>query len=492
VLCVEIATGPPGQAVDRARQVHGGVPLGYVARDETDALQAIAHGADEALVLPVLDQQHILGLLERTTLRARLRREQENFQTSHAQSEKLAALGTVVAGVAHEINNPLAAVLLSVDAARSIMSHLVTALDEIERLGDLERDITTAEMANLTRIARVGAPSMDGNALLDEMSSAVQSIADVVRDLRIFARTEDEEQPQIVHVPEVIDQVVRIVGREISSRGVIERDYADDLPKLVVPRTRLVQVITNILINAAHAIREVERQVHRVRVSIRADDEYVAISISDTGPGIPPESIERIFDPFFTTKRESVGTGLGLSISRSILQKLDGDLIVESVHGVGATFIALIPLPDKQAIRDAYLYSSPSISITAITERATIMVVDDDERVLRAYSRVLRNGYDVILASDGQEAIDLLSSGSRPDVLISDLLLPEVDGVELFQWLESQRPTLARATIFVSAATTVPHYAEFCQKLSNPILEKPVSKERLLSAIEQARQSNAP
>src|SRR5690606_15945467 len=119
---------------------------------------------------------------------------------------------------------------------------------------------------------------------------------------------------------------------------------------------------------------------------------------------------------------------------------------------------ALIPLPDKQAIREAYLHSSPSISIAVITERATVMVVDDDERVLRAYSRVLRNGYDVILASDGQEAIDLLSSGSRPDVLISDLLLPEVDGVELFKWLQGQRPALARATIFVSAATTVPHY----------------------------------
>jgi signal transduction histidine kinase/CheY-like chemotaxis protein len=487
VLCVEIAKGPPGLALDRARQIHGGVPIGYVARDETDALQAIAHGADEALVLPVLDQQHILGLLERTTLRARLRREQENFQTSHVQSEKLAALGTVVAGVAHEINNPLAAVLLSVDAARSIMSHLVKALDEIERLSDLERGITAEEVAKLADIAHTGAPTLDGNALLDEMSGAVQSIADVVRDLRIFARTDDDEQPQIVHVPEVIDQVIRIMGREISARGVVERDYADDLPKLVVPRTRLVQVITNILINAAHAIREIERRVHRVRISIRADDECLAISISDTGPGIPPESIQRIFDPFFTTKRESVGTGLGLSISRSILQKLGGDLIVESVHGVGATFIALIPLPDKQAIRDAYLHSSPSISLIGAIERATVMVVDDDERVLRAYSRVLRNSYDVILASDGQEAIELLSSGSMPDVLISDLLLPEIDGVELFGWLEKERPKLARATVFVSAATTVPHYAEFCDKLPNPVLEKPVSKEHLLSAIEKAR-----
>jgi len=105
-----------------------------------------------------------------------------------------------------------------------------------------------------------------------------------------------------------------------------------------------------VLVNALHAVREVERDSHRVRISVRADDEAVAIAVSDTGPGISPEHVERIFDPFFTTKRQSLGTGLGLSISRSIMRSLGGDLLVESIHGQGAEFVLLLPLPEPDAL----------------------------------------------------------------------------------------------------------------------------------------------
>ncbi|MCG8423849.1 MAG: ATP-binding protein [Proteobacteria bacterium] len=481
---VEIAQGEAEQAIKRVREVLGGVPLGYVARDESDALEAIFNGADEAMVVAELAPREVLVLVERTVLRAEKRREQENVRASYAQSEKLAALGTVVAGVAHEINNPLTAVLLSVEALRSVMTPLINAADEIFRLGALDRAISAAEIADLARVARTGAPSMEGEDILNEMSGAIQAVADVVRDLRIFARTDEQEKSQLVFISEVIDQVIRIVGREITSRGVIERDYASDLPPLVVPRTRLAQVISNILINAAHAIRDVDRPVHRVRISIWADDETVAISISDTGPGIPPDTIERIFDPFFTTKRESVGTGLGLSISRQILRRLGGDLMVESVHGDGATFIALVPRPSADDLREAYKRATVISGASAVTMRATVMLVDDDQRIVRAYSRVLRDHYDLILASDGQEAIDLLSSGSSADAIITDLLLPEVDGTKLYDWLSRERPELARTTIFVIAATTATTYSDFLDRVENPILEKPVSREQLLAAIQ--------
>ena len=121
-------------------------------------------------------------------------------------------------------------------------------------------------------------------------------------------------------VEEIVDHALRLVGRELFHHALLERDYAPDLPKLVVPRNRVTQVMVNVLINAAHAIREVERPAHRMRIRARADDEFVAIGVSDTGPGIPPESLGRIFDPFFTTKRQELGTGLGLPISRSILR----------------------------------------------------------------------------------------------------------------------------------------------------------------------------
>ena len=484
-LLVDVSDAPPSQAVTRARDHHGGAPIGYVARSDADALEAIAAGADEAMCLAPFDAHHVLLFIDRTAQRASLRRAGENERTSVVQSEKLAALGTVVAGVAHEINNPLAAVLLSTELLRSIMGPLFDSALEVKRLAEQRRSIGADEIAKIASIGQTGARATEAKEVLDELTGLAETIADVVRDLRIYARSDENESPQIVSVPDLIEQVLRVVGREITARGHIERDYGSNLPPLVVPRSRVVQVLTNVLVNAAHAIHEVQRPVHRVRITVRADAEAVAISISDTGPGIAPESIERIFYPFYTTKREGAGTGLGLSISRSILRRLGGDLVVESVHGVGATFIALIPLPQREALRDAVQRTSPaSRSRPASARRISVLVVDDDERLLRIYPRILRERYDVIVATDGQEAIDLLSSGSAVDVVITDVAMPEVDGKQLYGWLSEQRPELARCTIFVTAAVGDPPYGEFLARVPNPTLEKPVLRDDLFAAIE--------
>jgi signal transduction histidine kinase/ActR/RegA family two-component response regulator len=484
-IVVAYGDATPVQSVTRARSQHGGAPLAYAARSDAEALDAIGAGADEAMHLPSYDAHHVLLLLDRASQRASLRRAQENERTSAVQSEKLAALGTVVAGVAHEINNPLAAVLLSTELLRSILGPLFDAIGEVNRLAGLERPVSTDEIARVTAIAQTGAHLVEGKEVLDELTALAETIADVVRDLRIYARSDESESPQIVNVTDLIEQVLRIVGREITTRGHIERDYASALPPLVVPRSRVVQVLTNILVNAAHAIREVHRPAHRVRITVRADTEAVAISIADTGPGIAPESIERIFDPFYTTKREGAGTGLGLSISRSILRRLGGDLIVESVHGVGATFVAIIPLPQREALRDAFRRASPSARLPAApTRRVSVLVVDDDERLLRIYPRILRERYEVLVASDGQEAIELLLSGSEVDVVVTDLAMPETDGKQLFAWLTENRPELARRTIFVTAAAE--EAADLLARIPNATLEKPVSRDELFGAIEAA------
>ena len=158
----------------------------------------------------------------------------------------------------------------------------------------------------------------------------------------LSARPHEEAQPELVDVGDLVDQVLRIVRREIEQTAVLERDIDRDLPPLLVPRTRLAQVLTNVLINAAHAVREVERSVHRVRISARADDEAVAIVVSDTGPGIAPDDVDRIFDPFYTTKRQDLGTGLGLSISYGIVAGMNGVLLAENGED-GAIFRIELP-----------------------------------------------------------------------------------------------------------------------------------------------------
>jgi signal transduction histidine kinase/ActR/RegA family two-component response regulator len=485
--CLEVADGSARELVPRIRQRIGGAPFGFVAIDEVAALDALEHGADEVLVWPALDDRVIHGFFDRTQLRASLRKGQERASASMVHAEKLSALGTLVAGVAHEINNPLMALQLSIEACTSLMTPLSNALQEVSVWSTRGSGATSEQVRAVHALAQNGAPRVEAKQLLVEMLAASSAIASVVRDLRVFARADgDREEAQVLDTNDVVDQALRLVGREVAMVAHIERDYSRSLPRVVVPHGRLTQVLVNILINAAHAINDVERAVHRVRISTRSDAEYVAISISDTGPGIPAEVLAHIFDPFFTTKRTGLGTGLGLSISRSIMRDLGGDLIVESVHGSGATFIALLPLPDHVTFRNAFLRNQGAAVRQAPTVRRTVLVVDDDDRILKAYSRMLGSSFDVMMARDTQEAIDLLSSGSSADALVTELSLPDVDGRALFEWLARERPELAAATVFVTADATRERYATFLSEIENSVLTKPVAANELWAALDAA------
>jgi two-component system, cell cycle sensor histidine kinase and response regulator CckA len=492
-LRLEISEGLAADTITAARRRWGGTPLGFIAEDEVGALDALTAGADEALVWPPRDETAIQGFFDRTKLRATLRRGQERLNASVVHAEKLTALGTLVAGVAHEINNPLTALQLGVEACANLLHPLGNVAQELQLWASRSWGASPEQIQALHEMAESGAPAHEGAQLLGEMLGAVTSIANIVRDLRIFARSDSgREEAQLLDANEVIDQALRLAGREINVVARIERDYSRDLPRILVPHGRLTQVLVNVLVNAAQAIREIERPAHRVRISTRADGEYVAISISDSGPGIPPNTLDHIFDPFFTTKRAGYGTGLGLSISRSIMYDLGGDLIVESVHGSGATFILLLPIPDYASVRSAYMRQRGSSAVRPRpAPKRTVLIVDDDERVLSAYARALGRACDVLMASDGREAIDLLSSGSSPDAIVSELLLPEVDGRGLFEWLEQHRPELAERTIYVSAETTQQQYDSFVSKLSNRVLTKPVTAGALLSALNEVAEGGA-
>lgn len=482
---LEVAALEPADAIAAARRKSGGIPLGFIAEDEVGALDALSSGADEVLVWPPRDDGAIQGFLDRTKVRAALRKTQERRSASVAHAEKLTALGTLVAGVAHEINNPLTVLQFGLEACSTLLLPLTSMAQEIRLWASRGWGASPEQIRRLHERSETGAPTHEGKQLLEEMLSASVSIASIVRDLRIFARSDsDREEAQLLDANDVVDQALRLVGRQLSTGARLERDYSRDLPQILVPHGRLTQVLINVLVNAAHAIDEVSRPVHRVRIVTRTDGEYVAMSISDTGPGIAPHTIEHIFDPFFTTKRAGYGTGLGLSISRAIMRDLGGDLIVESVHGSGATFILLLPIPDYASVRTAYLRvrGSPALRKTQMVRR-TVLLVDDDEHILSAYARALGRSCDVLMAADGREAIDLLSSGSNADALVTELALPEVDGKELYEWVRRERPELASHTVFVSAQATLQRYDSFVSELGNRILVKPVTTSALISAL---------
>jgi signal transduction histidine kinase/ActR/RegA family two-component response regulator len=480
-IVLEVARGDLRDAIAHVRAVHGRVPLAVVATSERAVLDALAEGVDHASTEIDIG---LAGLVRRTMIRGNARLHQERLQANVAHGEKLAALGTVVAGIAHEINNPCAAVMMSIDTLRAITEPLLEVAKTIEALAERGAGLDAAEVAQMNERIIGGGPPSEALDVLTDMNEAMHTITEVVRDLRIFARAEDNEPAQVTEVPNVVDHVLRVVGGSFGANVVVERDYSPDLPALFLPRTRLVQVITNILVNAGHAMSDVDRPVHRIRISARADDEGVVLSIQDSGRGIPADLLERVFDPFFTTKAPGVGTGLGLSLSRELVRRMGGELMVESVVGSGATFIIYFPLPEPTTV--SRLRVLPEAPVVAPPRRrSSVLVVDDDERVLRAFARVLREKYDVLLATDGQEAIDLLRSGSHADAIVSDMAMPEVDGPHLFDLVTTEYPELSRRMIFVTAGARGVADESFLTARDRRVLPKPVSRDVLLRVLDE-------
>jgi signal transduction histidine kinase/CheY-like chemotaxis protein len=477
------ARGSVEQAVAEGRARNHGGPLGYLAADEPTALAALGAGADEAIVLPARDAQSLAAFVERVELRARLGAETQSLHVQFAHAEKSTALGTLIAGVSHEINNPLSAVILCLDVVRR---QLLPALDAASELASVVES-GTRPSPELIRKVRESLSSEIGGytsaSIVDDMTEAATAIAKIVRDLRLFARTDDDETAELVNVCDLIDNVLRLLGRDVFRHGLVERDYASDLPLLVIPPNRVTQVLMNVLINAAHAIGEVARPVHRVRIGVRADEDFVAIAISDTGPGISSEAVERIFDPFFTTKRGDLGTGLELSISRSILRKLGGDMTVESLFGEGASFIAFLPIPTPEMVRAAALRRKATWLPVISSPAVTVMVVDDDPRLLRSYARLLNAEHRVVIAHDGRDAVDILQAGTNPDLAVIELDLPGDDGVELMNWIAANRPALWRRTLLVVSTSADSRHSEFLLGFPGPTLNKPLSGEVLLAAV---------
>jgi CheY-like chemotaxis protein len=208
------------------------------------------------------------------------------------------------------------------------------------------------------------------------------------------------------------------------------------------------------------------------------------LSIQDSGRGIPADLLERVFDPFFTTKAPGIGTGLGLSLSRELVRRMGGELMVESTADAGATFIIYLPLPEPTTVsRLRHLTEAPVIAPPR--RRSSVLVVDDDERVLRAFARVLREKYDVLLATDGQEAIDLLRSGSHADAIVSDIAMPEVDGPQLFALVTHEYPDLSQRMIFVTAGARGRSDETFLTSNDRRVLAKPVSRDLLLRTLDE-------
>ena len=292
------------------------------------------------LVVSLNDTTEIRSVTEELR---RTSKELNETQSRIFQQEKMASIGQLAAGVAHEINNPMGFISSNLSTMGKYMEKInafeTSLIEAVRDKGDAEVVVTLDELRRKMKIDFI---LEDIKSLLHESRDGAERVRRIVQDLKSFSRV-DEAVCKAVSINESLDTTLNMLRNEIKYVADVEREYDQDLPMLLCFPQRMNQVFMNILVNAAHAIEG--HGVIKIKTLYDSDD--IVVRISDTGKGIPPENLSRIFEPFFTTKEVGKGTGLGLSISYDIIKKHGGDMTVESEVGLGTTFIIRLPLSHR-------------------------------------------------------------------------------------------------------------------------------------------------
>ncbi|MFO0748470.1 MAG: response regulator [Myxococcota bacterium] len=403
-------------------------------------------------------------------LREAARRAEERQLKEHLRiSERMASVGTLAAGVAHEINNPLTA----------LMANLVFACDDVEKLLADQRAQDGAAAAEGSVAARLGAIA----ASLGDAREAAVRVRDIVRDLKLFSRR-DEEKTEAVDLRGVLESALRIAGNEVRHRARLVEDYGA-VPPVRANEGRLGQVFVNLVTNAAQAISEGDAEHNEIRVSTRSDAEgRVVVDVSDTGAGIPDTVLPRIFEPFFTTKPIGEGTGLGLAICHRIISAFGGSLEVETKLGKGTTFRVILPVADPPTVVAPAPAPEPVAAEPASTGR--ILVVDDERLVGMVARRMLETKYDVVSLTRARDALERVAAGERYDVLLCDLMMPDVTGMDLHAELLKSAPEQARRVVFMTGGAFTPRARDFLDSVPNLHLEKPFDSNQLFAVVTRA------
>jgi len=390
------------------------------------------------------------------------------MQAQIAQSDRLASVGMLAAGVAHEINNPLAYVLYNLESLTEELPRLV------EVLGQCSKTITGA-LGGEAWSALVGASeelfSSDGLedliARFQDALSGTNRIKAVARGLGTFSRVEDTTLAP-VDVIQIVEVAVNMVFNEIKYRARLIKEY-NDVSLVMASDGRLSQVFLNLLINASHAIRDGDFDQNEIRVRTFEDSGEVCVEVGDTGTGIPESHMARLFEPFFTTKARGVGTGLGLSISRDIVEGYGGRIEVTSELGVGTRFVVRLPAIPVEPAPDEAVFDEADEEGTV---HGRVLVVDDDAAMRAALGRIL-SLHEVVGAQSGDEARMLLQVDQAFDLILCDVMMPVVSGVDLHAWLATAHPELAERVVFVTGGAFTSRAQEYLSQHANIQVEKP-------------------
>ena len=371
-----------------------------------------------------------------------------------AVAERMSSLGTLAAGVAHEINNPLTYVITNIEVARAAIG-TVPCRDAL----------------------------VDSASALDDALDGAHRVRRLVHDLRTYARS-TEQRVEPTDVTAVVDTAVKLARHQLEHLGRLTVRCAP-VPKVAASDARLVQVVLNLMINAGQALPEGAADRNEIEVcTLTGADGRVGITVRDTGCGIAADALPRIFDPFYTTKPIGVGTGLGLFICHGIISALGGELTVDSQPGRGTTFAVWLPaLTDGAGAGQLGAAAAPAPPARA---GLRVLVIDDDARVGRSIVRLARGVHEVTAVTSARDALGRLTAGERFDLILCDIMMPEMDGPEFHAALAAQDRARADGVVFMTGGTFTARAQEFIAGRPGPTLEKPFSRTTLLAVIADA------
>jgi len=387
--------------------------------------------------------------------------ERKQYEMQLLQADRLSALGMLAGGMAHAINNPLTYVLLNLD-------HLERRLPDI-----------------------AGDRSYLGEAMvrLREAHHGAERVASVVRQMRTFSRAEGGTTTE-VDVRRVLDAAVGMVGNEIRHRGRLVTQY-EDVPPVLASEARLEQVLLNLLVHAAQSLPEGEAGKGKVQITARREPPaHVVVEVSDNGPGLEPEQVERVFEPF--SPRGQAQGGLGLSICYSIVEALGGTMHVDSELGRGTTFRVTLPASERERPRSTPAPRPDSPLSSARAARARVLVVDDDPGVGSALRIMLEDEHEVTSVTEAQEALRLLLRDDDFDIVFCDLMMPELSGMDVFDALRLNRPGQEQKLVFMTGGAFTPEATQFVSKVKNLRIEKPFDLKELRHLVRRAVLGESP
>jgi signal transduction histidine kinase len=391
--------------------------------------------------------------------------ERQQMEARLAEAERLASLGTVAAGAAHEISNPLSFTVANLGTMNDQVDRLRQRLDGLPR----DRAPEDAALHDLRAIVD------DVRDLLADARVGAERVSRVVRNLQSIARRQ-EEQHRPVDILHVVESAITLTWNQIRHRARLVKEFGE-VPLVDGSEFRLGQLFVNLLVNAAQAVQEGNAQVNEIKVTAKTDARGLVVEVADTGEGIPPEARARVFEPFFTTKPAGMGTGLGLSICQSVVLEHRGQIEVESVEGKGSLFRVILPVTAEQRRDQA---APPKALLAAPGRRGHLIVIDDEPQLAWAMKRLLDREHDVVAVTHGREALDRMSAGQRFDVILCDLTMPFMTGEQLYREIERRFGAEAASRIlFVTGGALSEESNAFLQGVPNPRLFKPFEPDEL-------------